>query len=63
MLKQFSNGIDSIVGDQGKKISGGQQQRIGLARALYHRPEILVMDEATNSIDHESSKEIIHMID
>lgn len=62
MLKQFSNGIDSLVGDEGKKISGGQQQRIGLARALYHRPEILVMDEATNSIDHESSKEIIHTV-
>ena len=62
MLKQFPNGINSFVGDQGKKISGGQQQRIGLARALYHKPEILVMDESTNSIDYDSSKQIIKTV-
>ena len=62
MLKQFPDGINSFVGDQGKKISGGQQQRIGLARALYHKPEILVMDESTNSIDYESSKQIIKTV-
>jgi ABC-type bacteriocin/lantibiotic exporter with double-glycine peptidase domain len=57
-LPRLPRGIDSVIGDRGMVLSGGQRQRIGLARAVVGKPDILVLDEATNAIDLEMEARI-----
>ena len=57
-VRTLSKGLDTPVGERGAKISGGQRQRLGIARAMFTRPHLLVLDEATSSLDGETEANI-----
>ena len=62
IIKNSDKGLNSFVGDRGIKLSGGEIQRIGIARAIYEKPQVLFLDEATSSVDNNIEAEIIDQI-